>query len=190
MIKIAARLKLILVWTTLGIIAATFYGILNDQITLTISPEYFSVYKREQFNQALQQTGMLNAPLRMQAVLIGSLATWWFGMFLGLALSISGIFGCHHELDTTKFLRAVVGIMSFTFLISVIGGVVGFFAELSIKPNTEDWPFLAGIHNVRMAFVVGFWHDGAYLGGFLGTLLAGPWLKRERTLLKKQSEAP
>ena len=66
-------------WIALAILFATLYGVVNDQITLTFSPEYFTVFKKGQFWFPLMQAGLIDAPVRSQAVLVGALATWWFG---------------------------------------------------------------------------------------------------------------
>ena len=164
----------------LGVSAAVLYGILNDQITVTLSPEYFSVFKRHQFSEALWQAGLTNAPTRLQAVFVGTLATWWFGFLLSIVLSIIGRAGRRLPLPTRSYLQAIAGIMLFTLGLSVFCGALGYLAKPLLKPNVNNWPFLKGIHDVRPAFAIGFWHDGAYLGGFLGTILAGIWVKRKR----------
>jgi hypothetical protein len=173
------------IWIGLGTFLAVLYGIANDQITVTLSPEYFSVFKRAQFGPALDAAGLSQAPTRVQAVLVGSLATWWFGGFLGIALSVIGVAGRRRPLPTRDYLRAVVAIMLFTLCLSFFCGMVSFIMEPAIKPTVEGWPFLTGIHAVRAAFAVGWWHNGAYLGGALGTLLAGIWIRKRRGGLAK-----
>jgi hypothetical protein len=42
------------------------------------------------------------------------------------------------------------------------------------------WPFLEGIRDTRRAFAVGCWHDGAYLGGLIGTIVACGVVQRWR----------
>ncbi|MES2462148.1 MAG: hypothetical protein V4671_16305 [Armatimonadota bacterium] len=177
------RLGTLLLWIGLGVLGAVLYGIVNDQITVTLSPEYFSVFKRRQFAPILEQAGLINAPVRVQAVLVGTVATWWFGLLLGIVLSISGTAGRRPALPTRLFIRAVGGIMLFTLALSVFCGAVGYFAEPFIKPEPANWPFLTGIQEVRRAFAVGFWHNGAYLGGLVGTVGAILWGKRQRSTL-------
>ncbi|MCW3095319.1 MAG: signal peptide and transrane prediction [Chthonomonadaceae bacterium] len=180
----------LLLWIGIGVLGATLYGILNDQITMTLSPEYFSVFKRAQFMENLYQFGLLEAPVRVQAVLIGTLATWWFGLFLGIALGISSMVGRYSALSTQDYLRAVVGIMVCTFALSLVFGLVAYLVEPAIKPVPANWPFLRDIHAVRGAFAIGAWHVGAYLGGFVGTVLACFWAQRRRSVLARQSCAP
>ncbi len=179
---ITVRLATMIVWIALAILCGIFYGIVNDQLTVTFSPEYFSVFKRAQFSSVLEQAGLLQAPTRVQALLVGTLATWWFGGVLGVSLSIVGLAGRRRPLATRLCLRAVVGIMLFTLCFSVLFGGVAYLAEPAIKPSVEQWPFLDGIQAVRAAFAVGWWHNGAYLGGALGTVAAGIWMWTQRNL--------
>ena len=59
-----------------GAMVAGVYGILHDQITYTISPEYFSKFKFDQFRYA-----EIGLPDRVFVAEIGFLATWWVGFF-------------------------------------------------------------------------------------------------------------
>ena len=168
---------------------ATLYGILNDQITVTLSPEYFSVFKRAHFADVLSYVGWLHAPTRLQAVLVGTLATWWFGLFLGIALGIGSLLGRRPPLSTRDYLRAVAGIMAFTLALSMAFGLIAYLVEPAVHPTPDNWPFLEGIDSVRPAFAIGFWHDGAYLGGLLGTFIACFWAQGKRKPPARQRAA-
>lgn len=165
------------VWLPLAMVAATLYGILNDQITVTLSPEYFSVFKRRQFWELLQAEGLTNAPARLQAVVIGAAATWWFGFLLGIFVGVAGVVGRSPRLTTRDFLKAVGLVMLIAASTSLAFGAVG-YAQGPVRHggNTASidaaWPFLQGIRETRRAFAVGMWHNGAYLGGLIGTILA------------------
>jgi len=177
------RLGTALIWTGLATLTSVLYGVVNDQITVTLSPEYFSVFKRAQFGPALEAAGLSQSPVRVQAVLVGALATWWFGCFLGAVLSSIGLTDRRCPLPTRDFLRAVIGIMLFTLCLSFFSCLAAYAAEPVIKPTAEGWPFLAGIRTVRAAFSVGWWHNAAYLRGVLGTILACVWVRKRRVLL-------
>jgi hypothetical protein len=174
------RISLLAGWIALSVLCASLYGVLNDQITVTISPEYFSVFKREQFDLLLSSIGLENAPTRIQSVAVGIASTWWVGLFLGLVLSVVGVAGRRPASSTSMYLRAVAGIMGFAFGLSVLAGIVGYATAPHINPTAAYGPFLVGIQDVRRAMVVGFWHDAAYLGGLLGTVAAACWLHRLR----------
>jgi len=174
------RLVIFLAWIAIAVFAAVLYGIINDQITTTISPEYFSVFKREQFAPLLDQVGLLDAPTRVQAVAVGVAATWWYGLFLGIVLGFSGMVGRYPPLPTGRYVLAVAWVMSATLGISVIFGIAAYLSEPIIGPDAAHWPFLAGIVDVRRAFAVGWWHNGAYFGALVATIVAGFRMQKQR----------
>ncbi|MGB0763409.1 MAG: hypothetical protein ACPGO0_05625, partial [Acidimicrobiales bacterium] len=57
-----------------GALIAGLYGIIHDQITYTISPEYFTKLKFYQFEYV-----DFGLPNRAFVLFIGFLATWWVG---------------------------------------------------------------------------------------------------------------
>lgn len=60
--------------TACGGVLAGLYGIVHDQLTYSIGPEYFTKLKFEQFRWA-----NLGLPPRVLVAEIGFLATWWVG---------------------------------------------------------------------------------------------------------------
>lgn len=170
------RVALVLVWLALAIVAAVLYGVFNDQITCTISPEYFSVFKHRQFAAALSQWQLINASVRVQTCVVATLSTWWYGLFLGIVLSISGNVGRGAAISTKRYLSALAHVLALTLAASVIAGSV---ATL-VKPDPLHWPFLRGIHHLRRAFIVGCWHNGAYAGALLATVIESLRVQYER----------
>ena len=174
------RWLLPLLWLILATLAAALYGVVNDQITVSLSPEYFSVFKRHEFWWLLASWNLTDASTRLQAVAVGIAATWWFGLLLGLILSIAGVVGKEPPLGTTEFLRLVGLTMLVTAFCSAIFGAAAYLLAPAIRPDASNWPFLDGIRDVRAAFGVGWWHNGAYLGALLGTIVACYQAKRWR----------
>src|SRR5881394_2810515 len=69
-----------------GALLAAVYGVIHDQITYTISPEYFTKMKFVQFDYA-----DFGWPGRGFVAEIGALATWWAGLFAGWFLARAGL---------------------------------------------------------------------------------------------------
>ena len=67
---------------------AGLYGALHDQVSFTISPEYFTRFKYDQFGFDPQWFG----GDRHTVALIGFLATWWVGALIGLFLGFTAFF--------------------------------------------------------------------------------------------------
>ena len=174
------RTGTLLMWIAITVICATAYGVVNDQITSTISTEYFSVYKFRQFTPQLEMFGMIDAPMRVQAILIGTLATWWYGLFLGIMLGISSMAGRHAPLTTMQYMRIIGAVMVFTFAISVIFGTFAYIIEPFTKPDAANMPFLESIQNIRNAYCVGSWHNGSYLAALVATVYASFWAQAKR----------
>lgn len=173
--------RIISAWIVISVISAVVYGIINDQVKISLSSEYFSVFKRQQFDPFLNMTGTSAAPVRTQALVVGTAATWWFGLLLGIALAIAGLGGGRPAIRTKDYMRVVLGIMAFSLALSAIGGLIGFVIEPLVKPTADDWPFLYGIHHIRATFAVGSWHDAAYFGGLVGTIIGFFYIRKLRS---------
>src|SRR4051812_43372696 len=65
-----------------GALIAGAYGILHDQVTYTLSEEYFTKFKAVQFRWA-----DLGWPRRVFVSEVGFLATWWVGFIAGWFLA-------------------------------------------------------------------------------------------------------
>src|SRR5438309_3164333 len=70
----------------LGVAVAGGYGIVHDQISYTVSPEYFTHIKFAQF--AAVNFGW---PDRVFVAEIGFLASWWVGLVAGWLLARLGL---------------------------------------------------------------------------------------------------
>lgn len=57
-----------------GFVMISLYGAIHDQISYTVSPEYFIEFKFRQFNY-------INLPLNIRGLVsvIGIIKIWWFG---------------------------------------------------------------------------------------------------------------
>jgi len=71
-------LRRMLGYAVLGALIAGCYGVLHDQITYSISAEYFTRLKFLQFHYA-----DFRFPARVFVAEIGFLATWWVGLIAG-----------------------------------------------------------------------------------------------------------
>ncbi len=169
-----------LIWQIVAILSAALYGVVNDQITLTLSPEYFTVFKRSEFYPLLQALGLEDAPVRIEALVVGTAATWWFGGILGIVLTIAAYAGRSQRLSTRGYWGAIGVVMCMTAVVSVTSGLIAYLVEPWVNPSVTEWPFLDGIQAIRPAFAVGGWHDGAYVGALAGTVWACLRVRRQR----------
>jgi hypothetical protein len=144
-----------------SIIIAGLYGIVNDQVTYTISPEYFTKFKYIQFGINPKELG----GARQTVAAIGFLATWWVGLAIGVSLGLGGLAFKNHK---TMF-RNVLNALLLTFCITVCTGLAGFlYGKFHLVKTGVDWWLPGNLIDKDRFIIVGSVHNFSYLGGLLG----------------------
>ncbi len=151
----------------LGAIIAGAYGILHDQVTFSIGPEYFTKFKFEQFAWANLHQGD-----RFFVSCIGFLATWWVGLIVGWVLARRLVPNQPRATARRKILRG----FAIVFMTGIVFGLSGYFYGLirGVDADYSDWAFaLRRIEIEDMwSFVrVAYIHNAGYLGGLVGLIL-------------------
>lgn len=164
----AARLAFV------GAVIAGCFGILHDQITYTISPEYFTRMKFDQFRGV-----DFGFSPRLFAGEIGFLATWWVGLIAAWFLA---------RVAVPKFkspAREVMVAVSVIVGITVLFGTAGYFLGPGLLGNRPGWRDALDSFGVTdiMAFhrVAGI-HLGSYTGAFFG------WIAMMVVLAKRSGD--
>lgn len=148
----------------ISIILAGLYGILHDQVTYTISPEYFSKFKFNQFGVNPTDLG----GHRQAVALIGFLATWWTGIFIGLGLGLTGLLFKDHKTMNRAIRKAIFII----FCIVMVMGLIGFlFGKLKLVNTGGNWSLPDNLNDKNSFITVGSIHNFSYLGGLLGLII-------------------
>jgi hypothetical protein len=146
-------------------IIAGFYGALHDQLSYTISPEYFTKFKFEQFGLDPKLFGSV----RETVAIVGFLATWWTGIFIGIGLGLMGLLFT----DYKTMLKMVAKSILVTLGLAMITGLVGLVYGKVILSNAQlNWYFPDNLVDKANFIAVGSLHNFSYLGGLLG-LFAG-----------------
>lgn len=140
------------------------FGILHDQVTYTISPEYFTRMKFDQFSSA-----DFGLPARIFVAEIGFLATWWVGLIGGWFLSriALGKFNAPRK-RVGKALASVV-------VVTLIFGVTGYFLGPPLGSAAPGWNEALVSMQVMDAgafYRVAGIHLGSYMGAFTGWVFA------------------
>jgi len=151
-----------------GALIAGLYGIVHDQLTYAISPEYFTQLKFRQFAWA-----NLSWPPRVFAGMIGFLATWWVGMLAGWLIGRVTVTRAEparmHRLATWSF-AVMLGC-------ALTAGLGAYAYGLTQQPDPEtsalaDFAVVCGATDI-VAFVrVAYIHNASYLGGLIGLTVA------------------
>jgi len=167
-----------------GVIVASLYGALHNQLSYSVSAEYFTRFKFEQFSIPIA------LPERVGAGLVGIRASWWMGLPIGIILGLVGFI--HKEADSMlKFTFqsfAVVAVV--TFVVGLTGLLYGVL-YLSNLPLDEfaDWYIPIGLNNVKAFISAGSMHNFSYLGGVVGLIVGIWWQIRSKKLMDLKENA-
>jgi len=167
----------------IGALIASAYGIIHDQITYTISPEYFTEFKFEQFAFA---DFALVAGERGFVVVIGVLATWWVGLIAGWFLRRLAIFpdgSAPPVSDTVRHFKLIV-------ITGAICGIAGNLIGRVDSVTRSTWsPWMESLDDPAAFHTVGQIHNFGYLGALLGLIMAGVSVRlvRNRTIAAQKN---
>lgn len=152
----------------LGALLAGAYGVIHDQITFSISPEYFRKLKYAQFHYA--DFGFSE---RVFVAEIGWLATWWVGLITAWLLARRLI----PNQPRARAWRQIRAGFAIVFACALAAGLLGSAYGLLLGPKADYsfWSrqFLLLKIDDRWAFVrVAYIHNAGYLGGLIGLIVA------------------
>lgn len=175
----------------LAVVAAMGYGVVNDQLTVTISWEYY--YWGKGVGEKL---GLPVDPwsLRWEALKIGLKATWSAGLLVGVALLLaSNPRAGWGRVSYGRLMRGLIEVFVCAAILAMLLGVIGYaggfvpfssdFAEMVRRDEFRPYRFMA---------VFGV-HLGGYVGGLIGTIVVVVRIVRQRmrqgTLANIRTEA-
>ncbi len=158
----------------LGAIVAGLYGILHDQITYSISAEYFTKLKFHQFDYA-----NFGLPVRGFVAEVGFLATWWVGFFSGWFLARIAVPIWPLAVALRRSLIGFAIILGFALAAAVAGYVLGIIPSADFS-NWDDTCTNLGITDSRAFVRVAYIHNAGYLGGLIGVIVAIIHMRRRK----------
>jgi hypothetical protein len=164
----------------LSIILGGLYGIIHDQITYSISPEYFTKFKYQQFGFEPSWFG----GHRQTVAVIGFLATWWMGLFIGIMLGLLGLIFKDH----IAMRRSITKAIKIVFITAVVFAIIGFlWGKYHLLTTVVDWWMPEDIIDKNNFIVVGSIHNFSYIGGIAGILIAMTCMIRKNVLIKRNA---
>lgn len=159
------KYMVLLLFIALGPVIGGLYGILHDQLTYTISPEYYFKFKFYQFGLFEEGRRDIVPFPRIQVAFVGFLATWWLGMPICLILALVGLFHTDHKQMLRTTTRAIFVTIGIAFFTGLIGLVVG---KLYMVNRPVNWWFPEDLIDKKNFIAVGTMHNFSYLGGLIG----------------------
>ena len=171
----------------MGALIAGAYGILHDQISYTISPEYFTKLKFEQFHYA-----NFGFPRRVFVGEVGFLATWWVGFFAAWFLARLSVPTWSIKKAFQYTLTGFGIVFGSAMAAGIIGGVVGYYRRSNSDfTGWQENTVMNGVRDLPAFVNVAYIHNAGYLGALVGLIAALGYLKwkKSQTLLRGEQSA-
>lgn len=170
------KLGVLVLYLLLSLAAAGLFGMIHDQISYTVSDEYFTRFKFIQFGLAFS-----DLPDRARVAIVGFLASWWMGFPLGLLTGLAG----WRQPTAGRMLRALLVslplIIGFVLLAALSGLAYGYLRTARYELAAYQalgWFIPPSLVHPRNFLCAGYMHNAAYLGGALAIPFA--WLLQAR----------
>jgi hypothetical protein len=175
------RVLLVPVLFAAACLFAGLYGILHDQISYTVAPDYYHGFKFYQFDipNHLQN--------RLGAALVGWHASWWMGILIGAPLLIVGLILPDGK---TYFKHVLLSFAVVAATALAVGLAALAYAYCTITPDSVPAFRLPREGIDGAAFErAGFMHHFSYLGGFLGIVTGAAYLVFAKVRLARRGSA-
>ncbi len=169
----ARRLAVMAGIAVLGAAAAGAYGCLHDQVSYTISPEYFTRLKFAQFASA-----DFGWPPRVFVAEIGVLATWWVGLIAGWILARAGLAELAQSQGRKPIRNAFAIAAGVAVVVGVVGALLGAARTRGDVRAWNEWQERLDVQDLRGFVIVAHLHVASYLGAAAGLVAAVVYVRR------------
>lgn len=161
------------------IVLAGLYGMIHNQVTYTVSPEYFTKFKYKQFRFEPSAFG----GHRQTVAVIGFFASWWVGLVIGLVIGLIAVMRFDRPVINKRIRKAIL----LVFLAAIISGFAGYVygtvaGAYQTKSSFKGWYFPPGLADYAGYIKAGSIHNFSYLGSLLGLVVASIYLFRHKRI--------
>jgi hypothetical protein len=157
------KIGVFLLISFLALPTAGIYGAVHDQISYTVSHEYFTKFKFIQFGLV-----ELNASERTKAAVVGFLATWWMGIPIGLLVGGGGFIHKGYKRMLLVSIQALGIVVAVTLMFGIGGLIFGYARTAHFNlGDYQGWFVPEGLTEPRRFLCAGYMHNASYLGGVL-----------------------
>jgi hypothetical protein len=161
----AAHWKIMALIAVAGSLLAGLYGAAHDQLSYTLSPEYFTKLKAPQFWYA-----DFGWPPRVFAAEVGFLAGWGVGLIAGWFLARIGLARLPDDVRRAATIRAFAIVAGLTLLGGGAGLLLGYWRTRSSLEAWAEYQTDLQLEDLRGFVLVAYLHAGSYAGALLGAL--------------------
>jgi hypothetical protein len=164
----------------MGIAAEVVYAMLQDQISVRMCREYFTV--------AHPRIEAITEPTLL-ALVWGFLGAWWGGALIGAIAGFSARLGRWPKLNAAELLRPLAWLLVFQAVATAAAGWIATY-EVAEPGFTIIEPLASQIPEDRhdACFIVSRMHQGTYLSAIAGGVFLCGWILRRRMLLAAMCE--
>ncbi len=163
-----------------AVAAALIYGALNDQLTCSISWEYF--YYGKGLAQRLGPAAPPAPGLRWEVAKVGMKATWTAGLLIGVALLLANNPGRRPQLSYPRLAGHLALIFACAVVAAAVLGLLGYAGWPARWSEDFRQMLLHDEFRPRRFMSVYGIHLGGYLGALAGTALAVLHIRHQRKL--------
>ena len=178
------KLLLVPILLLIACVFAGGFGALHNQISYSVSSEYFTEFKFHQFR--VSET----IPERLGASIVGWHASWWMGIVIGVILIPVGLV-IRGASDYFWGMIRVFLVVTVTTLVVGLGALMLSFLLIDSDSVGETNRYGNEISDVVAFHRAGTMHNFSYLGGMAGIitgLLSIYWACRRQTELRRKED--
>jgi hypothetical protein len=177
-----AKVALFPVLLAAGCLISGVYGALHNQISYSVSPDYFHAFK---FNQFGIPEGLRDG---IGASIVGWHASWWMGIIIGVPVLLVGLVMPDARSYFSRVLIAFA-VVAATALVVGLGALADACSSITAS-NLPGYRYPDGVTD-KVAFArAGAMHNFSYLGGFIGIITGSLYLVAERIRLARRRGGP
>ncbi|MCD4657986.1 MAG: hypothetical protein K8S87_10650, partial [Planctomycetes bacterium] len=162
----------------IGCVLAGVFGMLHNQISYAVSPEYFTQFMFHQFDINPMFTD------RAGAAFVGFLASWWMGFLISIFVVPVAMVFREPKQFFAQTLKAFVVVALTALLTGLIALIVSYFTI--DESSVAQYHRIVGTTAENVAFLrAGMMHNFSYLGGIFGIITAITYLLLTRYVFKR-----
>jgi hypothetical protein len=167
--------------TLLSALFAGSFGALHDQVSYTISPEYFTQMKFRQFGYA-----NFGLPPRLMAAEVGFLGSWWVGLIGGWLVARLGLAELTQRAGWIYTLSAFTLVAAVAMIVGGAGALIGAARARGDLSGWQHWQVILSLRDLPGFVTVAYRHWASYIGGVLGLVVACVYVKKALARMNKE----
>jgi hypothetical protein len=163
------RILIFIFFMSISPLIAGLYGIMMDELAYTISEDFFTKFRFHHHNYP-ESAG------RYEVAVIGFKNNWRLGFFVGIPLTLIGIF---HRNESKIFLY-ILKSFTITLIIAVFTALLGFLAGTHfLTKEITNWN-PENVSPPDLFIAIETMNNFGYMGATIGMLLAILWQTYQR----------